>query len=351
MDLTTLLAVLLSYQLGTTQPPIAYQFFQWDAVHPQKIHTLTIDITNPNVTFQSGLAYGQLFGFETTSQIIQHYGGLGGVNGTFFGPYGQPLGFLLQQGQYLSLPIETTPIFAWDREGDVYVGDLTTHFLMEAGGQEWYIHGFNRSPLPNERILFTPEYGATTRIDRPARNYIFKGDEVIDIRITQEPLSIPRDGKVVTELLPPPIPQSIFAKGDRPKPILRKTPDISLWEGFQSGGWIVKGGENVAKPYEPFMGYTTQREPRTAIGKTKEGKILLCVVDGRQKGWSGGFNGYELGEFLKDQNCMDAVYLDGGASSTMVFQGQVINRPSQQRRERRVGHALFFSPHEKYFIN
>ncbi|KLU64257.1 hypothetical protein DEAC_c38900 [Desulfosporosinus acididurans] len=73
--------------------------------------------------------------------------------------------------------------------------------------------------------------------------------------------------------------------------------------------------------------------PRTAIGQTKDGTILMLVIDGRQVG--------SLGATLKDvQNIMlkygayNVANLDGGASTVLYYHGYIVNHPSSPYGER-----------------
>lgn len=64
-------------------------------------------------------------------------------------------------------------------------------------------------------------------------------------------------------------------------------------------------------------------QPRTAIGHTEDGKIVLMVVDGRNAGGSQGVTLDELARLMKGVGCTYALNLDGGGSSVMrVSNGQ-----------------------------
>ena len=87
---------------------------------------------------------------------------------------------------------------------------------------------------------------------------------------------------------------------------------------------------------------TAQRHPRSAVC-WNEKFLFLMVVDGRQKGLSEGMTLPELANYLRGLGCDEAINMDGGGSSTLWYNGQVINSPSDnpgKREERKVANAL-----------
>jgi exopolysaccharide biosynthesis protein len=80
--------------------------------------------------------------------------------------------------------------------------------------------------------------------------------------------------------------------------------------------------------------------PRTAIGQKSDGTVVLLVIDGR--------NGVKLGASLKEvqtillqRGVVNAANLDGGSSSTMYYNGEVINDPCDWNGERTVATAVY----------
>ena len=67
--------------------------------------------------------------------------------------------------------------------------------------------------------------------------------------------------------------------------------------------------------------------PRTAIGIIDELHYVFVVSDGRTTE-SEGLSLYELAQVMKDLGCTVAYNLDGGGSSTMYFNGEVVNNPT-----------------------
>ncbi len=69
-------------------------------------------------------------------------------------------------------------------------------------------------------------------------------------------------------------------------------------------------------------------QPRTAIGVVGDGRIVFVVVDGRDEGYSRGATLPELAGILQGLGARIAYNLDGGGSSELWFDGEVVNRPS-----------------------
>lgn len=104
-------------------------------------------------------------------------------------------------------------------------------------------------------------------------------------------------------------------------------------EGVSFQPQLIKNGKGLRKP-------GGLPAPRTAIGQKKDGTLLLVVIDGRRPGWSSGVTYYQLQEVLLKLGAYNAFNLDGGGSSTMVFNNQVMNKPSDDYGERRVATSL-----------
>jgi exopolysaccharide biosynthesis protein len=68
--------------------------------------------------------------------------------------------------------------------------------------------------------------------------------------------------------------------------------------------------------------------PRTCMAQTKDGTIIFLVIDGRQPGYSIGATLYDAQQLLLEKGAVTAANLDGGSSSVLVKDDQVVNRPS-----------------------
>ncbi|MDG4863817.1 phosphodiester glycosidase family protein, partial [Streptomyces sp. T-3] len=119
--------------------------------------------------------------------------------------------------------------------------------------------------------------------------------------------------------------------------------DVSL---FGAGPALVRDGRvwiNNTANGVPDSARTT-RHPRTVAGITRDGALLLVVLDGRDPGTSVGATFEEAARILLSLGAVDAMNLDGGGSSTVVIGGQVRNRPSGGHGsgpgERKVSNAI-----------
>lgn len=108
-----------------------------------------------------------------------------------------------------------------------------------------------------------------------------------------------------------------------------------------TGPLLLSGGNPVALAERPF---NDNRHPRTCACITDDERMLLLTVDGRTAS-SHGMALPELRTLLQSLGCRDAVNLDGGGSTTMWVQGQVVNMPCDNKLfdhagERPVANAL-----------
>jgi flagellar hook assembly protein FlgD len=103
----------------------------------------------------------------------------------------------------------------------------------------------------------------------------------------------------------------------------------------------VRAGKAIFRANELFStDQLASRTPRSAVGQLADGRIVLVAVDGRQPGYSVGASNFELALALQQLGCVTASALDGGSSTTMAFEGNLLNRPSDPGGEREVSEAL-----------
>lgn len=84
--------------------------------------------------------------------------------------------------------------------------------------------------------------------------------------------------------------------------------------------------------------------PRTGIGQTADGTIIFVVIDGRQPTWSIGATLRDLMNVFVDYHAVNAVNLDGGSSSELVYNGKIMNRLWNVFGERYIPTAFVVMP-------
>lgn len=112
------------------------------------------------------------------------------------------------------------------------------------------------------------------------------------------------------------------------------------WEHSIAGEAVMLTGplliiNQVEEKLDTANSFNKTRHPRTAIAITKNNRILLITVDGRNKN-SEGLSLFELSKLLRWLNAHDAINLDGGGSSTLWINNYktngVVNYPSDNKK-------------------
>ncbi|WP_433042824.1 phosphodiester glycosidase family protein [Dactylosporangium sp. CS-033363] len=82
-------------------------------------------------------------------------------------------------------------------------------------------------------------------------------------------------------------------------------------------------------------------QPRTAVGVVDANHLIFVVVDGRSPGYSAGVTMTGLAQLMQQLGAKTAYNIDGGGSSTMVFDGEVVNNPLGKGTERGTSDILY----------
>ena len=96
-----------------------------------------------------------------------------------------------------------------------------------------------------------------------------------------------------------------------------------LRDAFQYHPALIINGDKVI---EGSSGWGLQ--PRTVIGQAENGVVMIFVVDGRQVGYSLGATMGDCADVLEMYGAVNAGACDGGSSSTLAYEGEIINEPS-----------------------
>jgi hypothetical protein len=296
-------------------------------------------------TLDVALASDSLASREATSRIAARHGALAAVNGDFALPSGKPMHPFAEDGDLKLSSLAPSRNFAVSaRQATVYFGrpveQLTASRPM--GGSwsfdrwNWGIPSFAEtaaySPPAGEQDR-PPKWACAARLRHPGdrrwgsgREGVARDYRVDAVRCGESRLG--RQGGVV--LAARPTSDGAFLISS-----LRVGETLTLtwsfgWQGVADsiGGFpqLVRDGRVRVRP---CGGVLCELHPRTGIGVTSEGHVLLVVVDGRQKD-SRGMNLVEFARLFRDMGAIHALNLDGGGSTTMVVRGSIVNDPSGQ---------------------
>ena len=119
--------------------------------------------------------------------------------------------------------------------------------------------------------------------------------------------------------------------------------DNGAMQVLSFGPALIENGE-ISVDSSDEVGKAMASNPRTAIGIIDDNTYVFVVSDGRTSE-SQGLSLKQLAEFMKELNVTTAYNLDGGGSSTMYFNGQIINKPTTNGRnieEREVSDIVYF---------
>ncbi|MFB7666218.1 phosphodiester glycosidase family protein [Kitasatospora sp. NPDC056138] len=359
---------------------------------PWVLHELVIDPRRFEGRIEESHGAGQT-GRRTTSQLALSGGALAAVNGGYFvidpaaGTPGQSIGTVVEHGKLLH---EATNgrISAILRDGGrrVEFAELTTAVGLRLPSGVHPVAGLNRTPglIPNcgqpgdrpstaplmdvtctkadEMVVLTPEYGSAPPAGPGTQAVVGPAGAVVSVG--------PRDGRPVpagdtgvqaigteaawlTDSLPVgghvTVQTSVTdSRGQR----VRFGPDDSAVGG---GPELLSRGvpdirpvaDGLVHPGDPsyFYGWGVRRNPRTAIGTDRNGRIILLQADGRRPGYSQGLSLDEEAKVLRALGAVDAMNLDGGGSSAMyTARTGLVGRPSDPGGERAVGSAVLVLP-------
>jgi exopolysaccharide biosynthesis protein len=342
---------------GYLAPGVVHQAIT-DPAGPFAIHLVSVTLSAPS-TIDLALALDVLPGLETTSSMARRRGATVAINGDYADPdhAGRPIHIFAKDGRLLQTAILLGNNHAVDdREVTVFMGRPNVQVVAEAPrtGLVLAVAQVNRgAPAGDEVALFTPEgvtlerppADATSARLRAAGPATVRADGWAETAYTVEEvgqlggpvpagtvvLSTPPAGAVAADL-------AALAVGDQ----VTVAWSVATWPGIldTSGGnpTLVRNGRVLSGNVDgttPFH----RRNPRTGVGATADGRLLLVTVDGRQPGHSVGMSLREFAELFVGLGARSAINLDGGGSTTMVLDGTVVNRVSDPQ-ERRVPTAV-----------
>ncbi len=276
-----------------------------------------------------------------------------GINGDFYADSGRPSGVLMRDNVVESPPYGDRSSTGVTAEGGLDVRRIEFFGTWRGLGQRRTLNDLNQSPGPNGISLFTPTYGPATPVQAGVTEAV-----VFPFPPTTANTDLIGPVIQIAGAGGTPIPQGgavLVARGTAAQRLLEEAPvntNLTLrlifrpeWTGVSNavggGPVLVRGGGPVFRAQEAFTAsQLAPRNPRTGVGQTADGRVLMVVTDGRRPGYSVGMTNFELAQTMVRLGAVTGSAFDGGGSSSLAFDGTLLNRPSDRGGERAVSNAL-----------
>jgi len=343
----------------TLAPGITYERQLLFTPHgPEVVHVMTAPKPGGLYALHPVLSNDLVTGREKVTSMqarLSASATVGGVNADLFTfNEGLPSGMFMQSGVLTTPPHPKRSTVGITDDGHLLIQRVQMLGTWQGNNQRRPLNGLNQRPGPEGVSLFTPAWGSAT----PGAN------NTVEVTLASFPAvtALTDLTGTVTAIKPAggtPIPpggavlvgrgasagrlasEAVVGQQVTVRLVLR--PQWSnVVDAVGGGPLIVQNGQPVFRAEEQFSSaQLSLRNPRTAVGQRADGSIILLAVDGRQPGYSTGLTNFELAQQMVRLGAVTASALDSGGSTTMAFDGELLNRPSDPGGERAVADGLF----------
>lgn len=336
------------------------------------LHIMEVDPQNSQVQIAPYTSQNEVYGLETVGRTInekieQGDQVVGAVNGDFFSSVGVPSGLQIVDGEIFTSPKKIKALMAIFPDNSVLLEDsieMTAEVSLQTG-EKLEIDMVNRSRVAthnNTLFLFndrfgdsvkTPEGGIEIVIDvgeeddrfiagKTIQGNVESIQETADTKLERGKLVLSAVGTKAEWLM------THVENGMEINVDINFTKDINQAKHVLSGNStlgtvLLKDGEVWEELLEDNK-KNTDKHPRTMLA-TKDEKIFMVAIDGRQPGHSDGMSLQEAAMYLKSLGMENAINIDGGGSTTYYVRKPGDHKPSLENspsdgHERPVGNSL-----------
>lgn len=301
-----------------------------------------------------------LGGRGTVTQMVKDEGAIAGINADFFPlsrekATGDPLGFMVTDGQIVSSPYATRSVLFWGPQGSAVGLAGWQASLTPEAGTAIKIDRLNTECPLNEVTLNTGAAGlaivagpSVAVVLRPESFQVGLNGDVLatveSVTANAARTTVPADRWVVTAQGNEVPAVAALRVGAKVRVQWTSTVPMTtpVTQAVAGGPRVLRDGQiEIPLEAEGFgAAFSETRHPRTLAGVTKDGDQWWVVIDGRSRA-SRGASLNEAAQIMRRLGCVDALNLDGGGSSTLVLYGVPVNRPSDPN-ERAVANGVTF---------
>ena len=337
-------------------PGVTYERqVQFTSHGPVAVHVMTAPRPGGAYSLKPVLSNGAIVGRDRVTGMQRGIRDAvsAGVNGDLFTwADGRPSGMLLQGGVLNHPPLAERSALGIASDGSIRVQRIRMFGTWRGTGQRRPMD-LNETPTPNGISLFTTAWGPVTPVVPGTVEAVISPlpPTTPNVDLVGPVAQIAQGGNTPI----PPGGAVVVARGTAAQRLVEEGPvgtnvtirlllnpdTTGLVDAIGGGPALVREGKPIFRANEAFSTDQLSRNPRTGVGQLADGRILFVVVDGRQPGYSVGMTNFELAQTLARLGAVIATGLDAGGSSTMAFDGALLNRPSDPGGERPVSEGLF----------
>lgn len=295
---------------------------------PVRINIVEMSLgVNQGLAVEPAIASETLASRNKIANIAGRDNAIVAINGGYFKPQtGVPLGTLMINKKVYTGPIyDRVAMGIFDNGFEMARVQLKANVVTNKGGLK--IDNINQPRmLSTNTIVYTPDWGEySPPSPKYGKQLVISGGKLIKTSYGRS--QIPKDGFVIVG------PQKSL---DTIANARKFKLDIKINPEWKDVNHIISGGPYLVKNGDIYVDMTAQklasiggRNPRTAIGYTKDNSLIMLTADGRE-GASIGLTLVELANLMKELGCINAMNLDGGGSTVMYVKGKIVNKPAVQ---------------------
>jgi exopolysaccharide biosynthesis protein len=373
---TLLLFLILarSVAYATTQSEELLQGLKYSKIttpFKQIVHILQVDPHQLDIT--AAHAKEQALGRETVTSIAKRYQAIAAINGGFFkmGPTmdGLPAGILKIQGQWYGVAYRSRAAIGWsNHKYPAMINQIQTKTSVHLNHQKFPVHAVNQPPLSKKAILYTDAYGKEVESTPGGYDIVILNNRIQDIKPSGN-TPIPKGGyvysigaKAITPNHPMDINNAAMVNIEViPQFLKEHSIAWQMVDNIIGGSPLILFRNRIVHDHSlerlPST-FVMQRHARTAVGILPNGHWLFVVVEQSAFTGSPGMTIPELAVFMEKMECEYALNLDGGGSSTLYVNNNIVNHPVGDKDEdygletlRPVSDAILILPKKNNLLN
>ena len=301
---------------------------------------ITVDVSDPSVTVKAAMVNNRLGATANFSDIVSSSGAAVVVNGNFFQAYNDskfPIGHVMVNGEFLygNTGLSSLGI---TKDGEAKIGRilLFTRIMETNGTNHWSAYEINTASQGRDlSVMYTPAYGTSVPIKVNGYVMTVSGGKITGYNavVAGTAAAIPSDGYVVY------MGEGFASTSYFRTPVVGKAVKLEYYlqnKSYTAGGAedsfpvddlvsvlsgaprLVEKGAICTTLEAGFQEarFTTAVTPRTAVGTLADGKLVIVSTSAASI--------QQMRELMLQLGCTDAINLDGGASTALAYNGQIV---------------------------